>query len=223
MNGAQDLGGMQGFGPVRAETDEPWFHDDWERRVFALSLAMGATGSWNLDMSRAARESLPPAQYLASSYYRIWLEGVTKLMLERGLVTADELAAGRSLQPPAPLPRVLRADAVAASLSRGAPTERPAPGPARFAAGDAVRARLLNPATHTRLPRYVRGRPGTVVSVHGAHVYPDTHATGQGEQPQWLYTVRFDAADLWGEHTTAASVCVDCWEPYLESEAGGRR
>jgi nitrile hydratase subunit beta len=217
MNGAQDLGGMHGFGPVRPEADEPTFHEPWERRVFALALAMGASGSWNLDMSRAARESLPPAQYLASSYYGIWLEGMLALMLERGLVTGDELAAARSMRPPAVMPRVLSADAVAAALACGAPTERPAAAPARFGVGDAVRARVLNPVTHTRLPRYVRGRPGTILSVHGAHVYPDTHASGQGEQPQWLYTVRFDARDLWGDDTTATSVCVDCWEPYLEA------
>lgn len=217
MNGGQDMGGMQGFGPVHPEADEPPFHAEWERRAFALTLAMGATGSWNIDTSRAARESLSPARYLASSYYEIWFEGLLKLMLERGLVTADELAAARAQQPAAPLPRVLSADAVAAALARGSPAERPPAAPARFAAGDRVRTRLLNPATHTRLPRYVRGRCGTIQSVHGAHVFPDTHALGQGEQPQWLYTVRFDARELWGDDTTASSVCVDCWESYLEA------
>jgi nitrile hydratase subunit beta len=219
VNGAQDLGGMQGFGPVLPEADEPPFHDAWERRVFALSLAMGASGCWNLDMSRAARERLHPAQYLASGYYAIWLEGMLALMLERGLVGADEVAAGRSLRPPSPLPRRLAAGAVATSLARGAPTARPAAAPASFAVGDRIVTRLLNPATHTRLPRYARGRPGIVDAVHGAHVYPDSHALGQGEAPQWLYTVRFDARDLWGEDTTAASVCVDCWEPYLRRPA----
>ncbi|RQS60060.1 nitrile hydratase subunit beta [Burkholderia sp. Bp8963] len=216
MNGAQDLGGMQAFGPVRPEADEPAFHANWERRVFALTLAMGATGKWNIDMSRAARESLPPAQYLASSYYEIWFEGLRKLLLAAGLATAEEFDTGVSMAAAAPVARVLTADQVSAALSRGNPVDRPAPGDARFAIGDVVRTRQLHPHTHTRLPRYCRGKRGQVVARHGAHVFPDTHVTGKGEQPQWLYTVRFDAAELWGADTTASSVCVDCWEPYLE-------
>jgi len=216
VNGVHDMGGMQGFGPVAPETDEPRFHHDWERRVFGLTLAMGATGTWNLDRSRAARESLPPAQYLASSYYQIWLAGLARLMQERGLVTADELAEGRMRQPPAAVSDRLTADRVPAALARGSPTARPAAAAARFAIGSAVRARTVNPQSHTRLPRYCRGRAGTIVKVHGPHVYPDTHARGEGEQPQWLYSVRFDAPELWGPDTTASAVHVDCWEPYLE-------
>jgi nitrile hydratase len=215
MNGPQDLGGQHGFGPVRPEQDEPWFHDDWERRAFALTIAMGATGAWNLDASRHARESMPPADYLSSGYYRIWFEGIVRLMSERGMVDDAELADGRMRVPPVALPRRLEAAAVPTVLAKGAGTERPAAAAARFAVGDAVRTIVMNPVAHTRLPRYARGRAGTVVSVHGAHVYPDTHARGEGEQPQWLYTVRFDARELWGADTTASSVCVDCWEPYL--------
>jgi len=217
MNGAQDLGGMQSFGPVQPEANEPVFHANWERRVLALSLAMGATGKWNIDMSRAARESLPPAQYLASSYYEIWFEGLRKLLLATGLATAEEIETGVSMTAAAPIPRVLKADLVSAALLRGSPVDRPAPGEARFAVGDVVQTRQQHPLTHTRLPRYCRGKRGQVVARHGAHVFPDTHATGQGEQPQWLYTVRFEAAELWGADTTASSVCVDCWEPYLET------
>jgi nitrile hydratase beta subunit len=216
MNGAQDLGGMQGFGPVRPEADEPWFHDAWERRVFGLTLAMGASGAWNLDQSRHARESLPPATYLSSTYYQVWFEGVLRLLKDRGLVTDAELADGRAREPGAPLPRRLEAAAVAAALAAGSPTQRASPAPARFAPGDLVRARTINPSGHTRLPRYVRGRAGTVVSVHGAHVYPDTHARDGDPCPQWLYTVRFDGAELWGPDTTASCVHVDAWEPYLD-------
>ncbi len=216
MNGPHDLGGQQGFGRVVPERHEPAFHDAWERRAFALTLAMGATGAWNLDMSRAARESLPPAHYLSSSYYRIWFDALEQMLLARGLVGADELGDGRSRRAPVRVERTLAAADVAATLARGSPTGREATAPARYRAGDAVRTRLMNPVSHTRLPRYVRGRPGTIESVHGAHVYPDAHAQGLGAQPQWLYTVRFDARDLWGPDTTASSVCVDCWEPYLE-------
>lgn len=216
MNGPQDMGGLQGFGPVLPDTDDAAFHEPWEGRAFALTLAMGFTGSWNLDQGRFARESLPPALYLSSGYYRIWFEALERLMLERGQVTEAEVADGRLREPPRALARILKAESVAKVLSHGGPTQRPAAGPARFAPGQTVRARTMHPPTHTRLPRYVRGHIGTVLSLHGAHVYPDTHAHGQGEAPQWLYTVRFEARELWGEDTSASSVCVDCWEPYLE-------
>jgi nitrile hydratase subunit beta len=221
MNGAQDLGGMQAFGPVEAEPDEPPFHAGWERRVHALALAMGATGKWNIDMSRAARESLPPERYLASTYYEKWFEGLKKLLVETGLATAEEIESGKSLTAAAPVPRVLTADQVVAALARGSPVDRPALSEARFAVGDMVRTRVMNPLTHTRLPRYCRGKRGQVVVRHGAHVFPDTNAIGEGEQPQWLYTVRFEAVELWGPDTTASTVCVDCWEPYLAAVSEG--
>ena len=95
MNSVHDMGGMQGFGPVRPEADEPVFHAVWEKRALALTLAMGATGQWNIDLSRSARESLPPALYLGSSYYQIWLTALENLMRERGLASADELQSGQ--------------------------------------------------------------------------------------------------------------------------------
>jgi nitrile hydratase len=217
MNGVHDMGGMQGYGPVAPESDEPTFHAAWERRAFALVLAMGGTGAWNLDQSRAARESLPPAQYLASSYYRIWLDGLCKLLLERTLVTAEELADGRMRTARGEVPRVLQAERVADTLARGSSTLRSIPGHARFAAGDRVRTRNLNPATHTRLPRYCRDKVGTVVRLHGAHVLPDANALGAGEAPQWLYTVSFAARAVFGDGTSADALCVDCWESYLDA------
>jgi nitrile hydratase len=217
MNGAQDMGGMMGFGPVVPERDEPMFHAAWERRAFALTLAMGATGSWNLDQSRFARESLPPGQYLAKSYYEIWLAGLEKLMAERGLVTPAEIAAGKALSPPKPVTRTLAAENVESTLRKGGPTRRPATAAQRFQAGQRVRARNMHPTGHTRLPRYVRGHVGAITHVHGAHVFPDANAAGQGESPQWLYTVRFPAQELWGEAADPnGTVSVDAWESYLE-------
>lgn len=221
MNAVHDLGGMHGFGALPLEPDEPLFHDDWERRAFALTLAMGATGQWNIDRSRAARESLPPLDYLQGPYYRIWFDALCRLLVERGLATPQEIASGCVDRPPRALARVLRADAVAAALAAGSPTERPATQPARFAEGDAVRARNFHPGSHTRLPRYARGRRGRVVALRGVHVFADAHARGEGEQPQWLYTVRFDAHELWGPDTTADCVHVDCWESYLERAESG--
>lgn len=221
MNGAQDLGGMMGFGPMPLEADEPVFHSEWERRIFAMTLAAGFTGQWNIDMARSARESLPPPQYLASSYYEIWFEGLKRLLVARGLVSAAELAQGLALAPPTTGVVATPRERVAAVLARGGPTERSAPAPARFALGDAVRTLNLHPTGHTRLPRYVRDKPGTVVAIHGTHVFPDTNARGEGEHPQWLYTVAFSAATLWGAANSADSVRVDCWESYLSPSAVG--
>jgi nitrile hydratase len=208
VNGAHDMGGAHGFGPVEPEPDEPVFHADWERRVLALTLAMGATGEWNIDSSRFARENRPPGEYLSLTYYEIWLAGLERLLAGRGLLDG----------PARPLERTLAAADVERMLARGGPTRRdPPPSPARFATGDRVRARNVHPRTHTRLPRYVRGRTGTVVALHGCHVFPDAHAHGRGEDPRWLYTVRFSARELWGDIADpGASVSVDAWEPYLE-------
>jgi nitrile hydratase subunit beta len=217
MNGAHDMGGMHGFGAVEPEPNEPAFHAEWERRTFALTIAMGATGEWNLDQSRFARESIPPAEYLGKTYYEIWFAGLERLLQARGLVDPDEIAAAQPLHPPKPVKRTLAAPDVAVTLGRGGPTVRQPRGPARFKVGDRVRARQMNPATHTRLPRYVRGHAGMVERIHGCHVFPDSHAQGLGENPQWLYAVRFEARDLWGpEADASAKVSVDAFEPYLD-------
>jgi nitrile hydratase len=217
MNGAQDLGGMLGFGPIAPEADEPWFHAEWERRAFGVTLAMGATGAWNLDMTRHARESLHPADYLTSSYYDIWIKGLERLLVEKGLVTPEELAAGHALTEPTPLGRVLKAADVPAVLARGGPADRPPEQPARFAVGDRVVTRNMHPKGHTRLPRFARDKEGVVERVHGAHVFPDTNAHGRGENPQWVYTVRFSGRELWGaEADPTLAVSIDAWESYLE-------
>jgi nitrile hydratase len=217
MNGAADMGGMMGFGPVQPEPEHVRFHADWEKRALALTLAMGATGQWNIDQSRSARESLPPPQYLAKSYYEIWIAGLEKLMAERGLVGADEIAAGHALHPAKPVARILTADKVAAVLAKGGPADRPSEAKARFAVGERVRAKNMHPQGHTRLPRYVRGHVGIVELVHGTHVFPDASAQGRGDEAQWLYTVRFNGRELWGEQgDPTLSVSVDAWESYLE-------
>jgi nitrile hydratase len=217
MDGAHDMGGVAWSGPVEPEPNEPVFHAEWERRAFAITLAMGMPGGWNIDMSRFAREDRPPQDYLGKSYYEIWLAGLERLMLERGLIAADEIEAGRALRPAKPVARILSVEDVAAVLHRGGPTEREATSPAGFAVGDRVRAKEILTPTHTRLPRYVRGHVGRVERVLGCHVFPDSNATGAGENPQWLYTVTFDGRDLWGEESDPGlTVSVDAWEPYLE-------
>jgi nitrile hydratase beta subunit len=217
VNGPHDLGGAQGFGPVTPEPNEPWFHAEWERRAFALTLAMGATGAWNLDMSRHARERIPPADYLSSTYYDLWRKGLERLVVERGLATQAEVEAGRSLAPPAALPRTIQAADVPAALAKGARYDREPTAPARYEVGDGVRARVMNPVGHTRLPRYIRGRTGAIARIHGVHVFPDANAAGRGEDPQWLYSVAFEATEIWGpDARDGDAIYVDLFEPYLE-------
>ena len=210
-----DLGGTHGFGPVVPEPAGELFHAAWEPRALALTLAMGATGAWNIDETRSARETLP--DYAGSSYYAIWIKGLEKLLLERGLVAPAELAGGRPHGAARPLPRLLRAADVAATLARGAPTLRPAAAPAKFTVGDWVRTRSGEVPHHTRLPGYVRGRRGRIERLRGTHVYADSNAQGLGEQPQWLYTVVFAGGELWGaDASEGLTVSVDAWESYLE-------
>jgi nitrile hydratase beta subunit len=216
MDGVHDIGGMDGFGKVEPEPNEPVFHANWEARVMAMTRAMGANGVFNIDMSRASREELPPEVYLTSSYYKKWFLGLEQMLLDRGLITADEIAAAHALQPAKPLKRNFTMADVERVMARGS-FGRPPQAPARFAPGDRVRARNIHPPTHTRLPRYVRGHVGTVERLHGCHVFPDSAAVGAGENPQWLYTVVFDGRDLWGpQGDPTVKVSVDAFEPYLE-------
>ncbi len=212
-----DLGGQADHGRVVPEPEGELWHAPWEPRALALTLAMGATGSWNIDMSRAARETLPDYAHL--SYYEIWLAALQKLMAERGQLLPDEVAAGRALHAAPPVQRMLRAADVAAVLARGSATLRDTTAPARFVLGDRVRLRATEVPHHTRLPRYVRGKVGRVERLHGAHVFADAHAHGQGEQPQWLYTVSFGERELWGDGAPAQNlvVSIDAWETYLEA------
>jgi nitrile hydratase len=217
VNGAQDLGGQMGFGPVVAEPNEPPFHAEWERRALAVTLACGAMGHWTIDGSRHARETLHPVDYLTSTYYEIWIKALERLLQREGFVSEAELRAGKALAEPRVPDRVLLVGEVAAALARGAPTERPATLPPRFAVGDRVRTLNEHPVGHTRVPRYARGRTGRIERVHGMHVFAESAAHGLGENPQWLYTVAFDGRELWGRRAdTKLRVSIDAWESTLE-------
>ena len=217
MNGIHDMGGMEGMGPLPIETEEPVFHHRWEGRAFALVRAMGAFGRWNIDASRYARERIEAARYLRMSYFERWIEALGTLLIEHGLLSATELerltADPRSTKH---APALLAAQ-VPALLARGAPASRDCPEPPRFAVGERVRARNLHPAGHTRLPRYVRGRVGRIECRRGAFVFPDSNALLKGEQPHPLYSVRFEAQELWGDRAgPREAVYLDLWERYLE-------
>ena len=213
-----DLGGTTGHGPIEPEPEGVVFHHEWEAKALALTLAAGAPGGWNIDMSRAARETLP--NYADLTYYEIWTAGLERLLVDSGIVTAEEVGAGHSLAPGDSSRNVLAADRVAAGLAQGGPAERSPTGLARFAVGDQVRTRAGQVDHHTRLPAYVAGHVGTVEKVHGAHVLPDTNSRGLGEQPEWLYTVVFDASDLWDDAPPGQQVSVDAWDSYLSPVDG---
>jgi nitrile hydratase beta subunit len=219
VNGVHDMGGMHGFGKVEPEANEPVFHAPWERRVLAMVRAMGNTGAFNIDMARFSREALPPQVYLASSYYKRWQLALENLLRQRGLVEADEFAAGRALHPAKPVPRTLAAADYERALSHGV-YDRPAPAPARFKVGARVRMKNINPPTHTRLPRYVRGRFGTIEAIRGCHAFADAGSLGQSDVAHWLYAVTFESRELWGEGADpTVTVSVEAWEPYLEALA----
>jgi nitrile hydratase len=217
MNGVHDMGGMHGFGRVEPEPNEPVFHAPWEGRVMAMNRALGFIGLWNIDVGRYWIEKLPPDFYLRASYYEKWHARLENLVLHHGLVDADELAAGHALRPGKPVKRVLTRDNIEQVMTRGS-YSRPTNRPARFRPGDRVRTKNINPPTHTRLPRYARNRFGTIEAVRGCHVFPDAVVRGEGEDPQWLYTVVFDGRELWGDDADPRlKVSIEAFEPYLES------
>ncbi|UPA23321.1 nitrile hydratase subunit beta [Shinella oryzae] len=217
MNGPHDLGGQHGFGAVAPEPNEPYFHGDWEKRALGVTLSCGAFGAWTIDESRHARENIPPDTYLSASYYEIWIRALETLLARHGFVSAEELSTGRMLEKGATPKRVLTADMVPAVLAKGGPCDRPVATMPRFAAGARVRTRNFNPTTHTRLPRYARGKVGVVEAVQGSFVFPDDNAHGRGENPEWVYTVVFDGGEIWGEDAAEGlTVSIDAWESYLE-------
>ena len=218
MNGIHDMGGMQDMGPIQYEKNEPVFHHPWEGRVYAMNRALGAWGKWNIDAGRHGIELLPPVDYLRMSYYEKWLVRNIKLLVERGLVTREEMETGKPAPGSQKATPPLTAAAVPAMAARRGSYLRPeADAKARFKAGDRVRARKMNPVGHTRLPRYARGREGVIARHHGIFVFPDTNAHFQGEHPQHLYSVRFAAQELWGAGASPRdSVYIDMWDSYLD-------
>ena len=217
MNGVHDMGGMHGFGPIEPEANEPVFHAAWEGRIFGMMLSGPRV------FSRFAIESIEPARYLASSYYERWMLAMEKVLMDRGMLTAEEVDARIEFyreNPEAGLPRrdepELSRRALEQMYSQRSP-QRDVGDASRFGVGDQVRTRNINPVGHTRLPRYARGKPGVIHRVHGVYEFQDTVPDGVESPPQAVYNVRFEAHELWGESARKnESVYIDMWESYLE-------
>jgi nitrile hydratase beta subunit len=218
MNGVHDMGGMHGMGPIPYEEDEPVFHERWEARVYALTRALRTGGgAWNLDAGRHELELLPPAEYLRMSYYERWAARLAAQLRKTGAATAAEIESGTPDPGSAKARPAVTADSVPAVITRRASARRDGGAPPQFKEGDRVRARNIHPAGHTRLPRYVRGKPGSISTDRGIFVFPDTNAHLLGEKPQHLYSVRFAARDLWGAQASPRDfVYLDMWDDYLE-------
>jgi nitrile hydratase subunit beta len=201
MNGAHDMGGRMGFGPIRFESDEPVFHENWEAQLFALSILYGNHNAWTLDEDRHACENQLPQAYLSKSYYETWLHALETLILAKGLARLPDVLVSAQV-----FPKIMERGSYVRDISDAA----------RFKVGGIVRCRNLHRFGHTRMPGYLRGHTGEIVAHHGAHVFPDTNAHGFGENPQHLYCVKFKVADVFAT-LTPDTVHADLWESYLET------
>jgi len=217
MNGVHDMGGMHGMGPIQYEKNEPVFHARWEARSLALNLAMSAWGKWNIDAGRHQIELIPPAEYLRMSYYERWYARLVACLVKTGLASQVEIDSGTPSPGSPKATPALTAEQAPKMLANGTPAGREIPAEPRFQLGHRVRARNIHPTGHTRLPRYARGKLGTIDRHHGAFVFPDTNAASLGEKPQHLYSVRFAARELWGDEASPRdTVYIDMWDDYLE-------
>ena len=219
MNSIHDMGGCHGMGEISREHNEPFFHEKWEARLFACQFAMNAWGSWSLDRVRWFREQMPGPLYLNSKYYEIWLDALIRLIIDAGFASANELKTGICEDNVERYSPALKPDSVKRQMLKGISSRREnSEIEQRFSPGVQVRALNINPKSHTRLPRYVRGKCGVVEARRGVFVFPDTNSQGLGEKPQTVYSVCFKPEEIWGpghKHQNDL-IYVDMWENYLE-------
>jgi nitrile hydratase beta subunit len=213
MNSIHDMGGMQNMGRIAPEKNEPVFHAEWERRVFALDFAVDETNRYEIEL-------IPPADYLRMSYYEKWLVSLIETLKKIGVVTSAEIESGKAIGGPIKGRHVLSLAELAKVTAPGFDPGGKLTATARFQVGARVRARNINPLGHTRLPRFARGKLGVIERDGSIHHLQDTDAQGHSEEkpPQHVYCVRFTARELWGEQANPRdSVYVDLWEDYLEA------
>jgi nitrile hydratase beta subunit len=222
MNGIHDVGGMDGLGVIVRVENEPLFYEDWERTAFALLIGTAGQGMLNLDEFRHGVERMNPVDYLTSGYYGHWIATIATNLVEKGILDAGELEARTQIflkEPDTKIPRLENPESVnliEQVMLGGASSVREVSSTPRFQVGARVKTKNINPSGHTRLPRYARAKYGVVNAVYDAHVFPDASAHGKGDSPEYLYSVRFVANELWGVNHSEA-VYLDLWESYLES------
>ena len=226
MTRVHDMGGRFGDGHVTPDAeDTPVFPEDWQARALAVTLAAGSLGQWNLDISRHSRERLSPKDYSRFSYHEKWISALASLLVEKGVITLEELKTGESTGISDLATRCFKPSAVSESIAKGGPVNRPGPS-SSFSVGQVVKTVLSaeNQRTdggHTRLPAYEAGKTGRIIAVHGCHVFPDSNAHGFGEDPKPLYSVAFSTTSLWGHaENPSDEVILDMWEPYLDAVNG---
>jgi nitrile hydratase subunit beta len=221
MDGIADMGGTLGWGPVHPpRRDEPVFDEPWQGRAFALAILSSriACGGINTDAFRHALERLDRAAYLDDGYYGRWLNAGELMLTERSILAPGAIEArarhlrGEHVEEP-PIPEPARPDyAPAAEGSLRTVDTAPA-----FTVGERVRAKDISPSGHTRLPGYIRGHIGVVELIQPAAVLPDTNAHFLGENPQHVYSVRFDSRELWGVGAEPFALTAELYESYLET------
>lgn len=215
MDGIHDLGGRQGFGPVAVDEPEEQFHEPWEARVRGMVNAMSRAADWNIDWFRHCRELIEPVDYLSRPYFDQWIQTYAAMLVNSGLASVNELASGKATAPAPGLRPPMSAEQACRTSLGARRFDAPANTAPRFVPGDAVRTLAHGIATHTRLPCYARGRHGRIERHHGAHVLPDANALGE-KRHEHLYTVAFDAAELWPEaQGRREQVLLNLWERYL--------
>lgn len=217
MDGIHDLGGMDNFGPIETEENEPVFHADWERAIFSNVVALLGAGYFKVDEVRRATEEIPPVKYIQSQYYEKWLDSTLALLYEKNVVTPDEIEQGRSLSATGftlpPLPK----EGAEFVLNNPVPANVDVDVKANFNVGDAIVSKNMHPHHHTRIPRYVRGKRGVVEKDYGVFLLPDTNGHSGPDKPQHVYSVRFMARELWGDDASPKdSLYIDLFDDYME-------
>jgi nitrile hydratase subunit beta len=216
MNGVHDLGGMQGFGPIVPEKNEPVFHAPWEGRIVAIRRALIAAGKLPGSI-RVGVERRPAAEYFSESYYEHWYAAIVQMLVEHGIATPEEISSGKSAKGSVKVSVAVKPEEAVKFSFRVPDVMLKVDVAPRFAPGQKVRARNIHPVGHTRLPRYVRAHLGTIQHDRGVQAFPDTNVYGRGQNPQHVYSVRFTSRELWGDAASVRdSLYLDLWEDYLE-------
>jgi len=217
MDGVHDMGGMDNFGPIIREENEPAFHHEWERKVFTHMIALMGSGYFSVDEVRRYTEQIPPIQYLASSYYEKWLESLISILVDKNVITAEEMESGKSLRTDGTALPPLPKEGAEFVTSNPVPAFQELDQAPKFVVGDKITTKVMHPETFTRLPRYARGKQGTIEKTYGAFLFPDSNAYGIEEAPQYNYSVRFSARELWGEDAPPKdALYIDLFESYME-------